>query len=127
MGSSSGPRLALFTLLACLLGLPSDTSAFGVLRAPLSAAPHRVVSAGLLRTGPRMMFDRFGPEAVNVLMYAQQETRRMGCAEVGTEHVLLGVLHTPEAAAKALKANGIELAAAQAKVRVPARGTGPSG
>ena len=38
---------------------------------------------------------RFDAEAVNVLMYAQQETRRANLAEVGTEQVLLGCLQSP--------------------------------
>ncbi|KAJ1450311.1 P-loop containing nucleoside triphosphate hydrolase protein [Pelagophyceae sp. CCMP2097] len=63
-----------------------------------------------------MLFDKFGPEAVNVLMYAQQETRRVGASEVGTEMVLLGVLHNPENAKSALKDAGAKLADAQAVV-----------
>lgn len=70
-----------------------------------SARPKRSVAV--------MLFDKFGAEAVNVLMYvtteqhrmrqtetrrryAQQETRRVGLSEVGTEAIFLGVVHNPE-------------------------------
>ena len=43
----------------------------------------------------RMLFDKFDAEAVNVLMYAQQETRSAKLGEVGTEQVLLGVCSAP--------------------------------
>jgi len=54
-----------------------------------------------------MLFDKFDAEAVNVLMYAQQETRRANLAEVGTEQVLLGCLQSPENARKALDQFGV--------------------
>ncbi|KAJ8600680.1 hypothetical protein CTAYLR_007438 [Chrysophaeum taylorii] len=56
-----------------------------------------------------MLFDKFGAEAVNVLMYAQQETRRVGVGEVGTEQLFLGVVHNPENAESALKAAKVKL------------------
>ena len=59
----------------------------------------------------RMLFDKFDAEAVNVLMYAQQETRKMGLSEVGTEQVLLGVLQCPENAKGALEASGATIEA----------------
>merc|ERR1719163_2577488 len=63
-----------------------------------------------------MMFDRFGPSAVSVLMQAQQETRRMGCNEVGTEHLLLGVIQEPEGARNALTGAKIELESTRSAV-----------
>ena len=57
----------------------------------------------------RMLFDKFDAEAVNVLMYAQQETRSAKLGEVGTEQVLLGVLQCPENAKKALDRFGVTL------------------
>ena len=57
----------------------------------------------------RMLFDKFDAEAVNVLMYAQQETRSEKLGEVGTEQVLLGVLQCPENAKKALDRFGVTL------------------
>ena len=56
-----------------------------------------------------MLFDKFDAEAVNVLMYAQQETRSAKLGEVGTEQVLLGVLQCPENAKKALDRFGVTL------------------
>ena len=56
-----------------------------------------------------MLFDKFDAEAVNVFMYAQQETRSAKLGEVGTEQVLLGVLQCPENAKKALDRFGVTL------------------
>ena len=65
----------------------------------------------------RMLFDKFDAEAVNVLMYAQQETRSAKLGEVGTEQVLLGVLQCPENAKKALDRFGVTLDAMRDTMR----------
>jgi len=98
--------------------------------------PHRLALAALLATatalvGPRVttrtvahtrrgvvvqLFDKFDAEAVNVLMYAQQETRKAGLSEVGTEQVLLGVLQCPENAKAALEDAGATLEGARAQI-----------
>ena len=62
---------------------------------------------------PVMLFDKFGAEAVNALMYAQQETRRIGSKQVGADHLFLGVVHNPDNAKRALTTAKIKLADAQ--------------
>ncbi len=62
-------------------------------------------------------FDRFTERARLVLVLAQEEARLLDHAFVGTEHILLGLLHEGEGvAAKALQSLGISLTAARAKV-----------
>ena len=82
--------------------------------APLAPSSHAARRAAVPRLS--MMFDRFGPSAVSVLMQAQQETRRMGCNEVGTEHLLLGVIQEPEGARNALTGAKIELESTRSAV-----------
>ena len=54
------------------------------------------------------MFERFTTPARSVVTLAQQEARELGRANVGTQHVLLGILGTPDTAgARALQALGI--------------------
>jgi len=40
------------------------------------------------------MFSRFTEKAIQVIMKAQEEAKRLGHDFVGTEHVLLGIIHT---------------------------------
>ena len=55
-----------------------------------------------------MSFDRFTDMARNVLAIAQEETRGLSCALVGTEHLLLALLRVPEGiAAQALSTLGV--------------------
>lgn len=77
---------------------------------------HRQSQRPQRRAVCRMLFDKFDAEAVNVLMYAQQETRSAKLGEVGTEQVLLGVLQCPENAKKALDSFGVTLEAAREAV-----------
>ncbi len=54
------------------------------------------------------MFERFTTQARSVVTLAQQEGRKLGRPNIGTQHVLLGILATPDtAAARALDALGI--------------------
>jgi ATP-dependent Clp protease ATP-binding subunit ClpA len=54
------------------------------------------------------VFERFTTPARSVVTLAQQEARELGRANVGTQHVLLGILGTPDTAgARALEALGI--------------------
>jgi ATP-dependent Clp protease ATP-binding subunit ClpC len=76
-----------------------------------AAAAENTNVGGQRRAVRRMLFDKFDAEAVNVLMYAQQETRSAKLGEVGTEQVLLGVLQCPENAKKALEKFGVTLQA----------------
>lgn len=56
-----------------------------------------------------MMFGRFTERAQKVLALAQEEAVRLGHNNVGTEHVLLGLVHEGDGiAAKALSALGLE-------------------
>ena len=54
------------------------------------------------------MFERFTTQARSVVTLAQQEGRKLGRPNIGTQHVLLGIRATPStAAARALAALGI--------------------
>jgi ATP-dependent Clp protease ATP-binding subunit ClpC len=56
------------------------------------------------------MFERFTERARRVVVLAQEEARMLGHAYIGTEHLLLGLLHEGEnVAAKALESMGISL------------------
>ncbi len=63
------------------------------------------------------MFERFTDRARRVLVLAQEEARLLNHNFIGTEHILLGLLHEGEGvAAKALESLGINLEAVRAKV-----------
>ena len=71
------------------------------------------------------MFERFTDRARRVLVLAQEEARLLNHNFIGTEHILLGLLHEGEGvAAKALESLGINLEAVRAKVELR---MGPSG
>lgn len=58
----------------------------------------------------RVMFDRFSDEARQVLACAQQEALRFVHSYIGTEHLLLGLLHVPSGtAAEVLESLGVGL------------------
>src|SRR5215469_7646812 len=66
------------------------------------------------RTG---MFERFTDRARRVLVLAQEEARLLNHNFIGTEHILLGLIHEGEGvAAKALESLGISLEAVREKV-----------
>jgi ClpA/ClpB-like protein len=63
------------------------------------------------------MFERFTDKAREVVVLAQDEARRLGHSEVGTEHLLLGLLAVPEGAgARSLVALGIPLGDVRAEL-----------
>ncbi len=63
------------------------------------------------------MFSRFTERARRVLVLAQQEALRLGHDYIGTEHLLLGLLHEGDGvAAKALASLNIHLAIVRAEV-----------
>lgn len=76
------------------------------------------------------MFERFTDRARRVLVLAQEEARLLNHSFIGTEHILLGLIHEGEGiAAKALESLGISLEAVRAKVEetIGVPGTGTTG
>ena len=60
------------------------------------------------------MFERFTDRARRVVVLAQEEARMLSHNYIGTEHILLGLIHEGEGvAAKALESLGISLEADQ--------------
>src|SRR3954464_13484258 len=71
------------------------------------------------------LFERFTDRARRVLVLAQEEARLLNHNFIGTEHILLGLIHEGEGvAAKALEQLGISLEAVREKVEET---TGPAG
>jgi ATP-dependent Clp protease ATP-binding subunit ClpC len=63
------------------------------------------------------VFERFTDRARRVLVLAQEEARLLNHGFIGTEHILLGLIHEGEGlAAEALAALGISLEAVRAEV-----------
>src|ERR1017187_10335935 len=63
------------------------------------------------------MFERFTDRARRVVVLAQEEARLLDHGYIGTEHLLLGLIHEGEGvAAKALESLGISLAAVRQQV-----------
>ena len=64
------------------------------------------------------MFERFTDRARRVVVLAQEEARLLNHNYIGTEHILLGLIHEGEGvAAKALESLGISLEAVRSQVR----------
>src|ERR1019366_8116200 len=67
--------------------------------------------------GARNMFERFTDRARRVVVLAQEEARILNHNYIGTEHILLGLIHEGEGvAAKALESLGISLEAVRQQV-----------
>jgi Clp amino terminal domain, pathogenicity island component len=67
--------------------------------------------------GSDEMFERFTDRARRVVVLAQEEARMLNHNYVGTEHILLGLIHEGEGvAAKALESLGISLEAVRQQV-----------
>jgi ATP-dependent Clp protease ATP-binding subunit ClpC len=63
------------------------------------------------------MFERFTDRARRVVVLAQEEARMLNHNYIGTEHILLGLIHEGEGvAAKAMEGMGISLEAVRAQV-----------
>ncbi len=63
------------------------------------------------------MFERFSDRARRVVVLAQEEARMLNHNYIGTEHLLLGLMHEGEGvAAKALESLGISLEAVRQQV-----------
>jgi ATP-dependent Clp protease ATP-binding subunit ClpC len=76
------------------------------------------------------LFERFTDRARRVLVLAQEEARQLNHSFIGTEHILLGLIHEGEGvAAKALDTLGITLEAVREKVEeaIGMTGATPSG
>jgi ATP-dependent Clp protease ATP-binding subunit ClpC len=64
----------------------------------------------LSKTGDTTMFERFTDRARRVVVLAQEEARLLGHSYIGTEHLLLGLLHENEGvAAKVLDSMAVTL------------------
>ena len=64
------------------------------------------------------MFERFTDRARRVVVLAQEEARMLSHNYIGTEHILLGLIHEGEGvAAKALESLGISLDAVREQVQ----------
>ena len=64
------------------------------------------------------MFERFTDRARRVVVLAQEEARMLNHNYIGTEHILLGLIHEGEGvAAKALESLGISLDAVREQVQ----------
>src|ERR1700694_2969558 len=67
--------------------------------------------------GSAEMFERFTDQARRVVVLAQEESRILNHNYIGTEHLLLGMLHEGEGgAARALEVMGIGLEAVRQQV-----------
>src|ERR1700729_2293997 len=76
------------------------------------------------------VFERFTDRARRVLVLAQEEARLLNHSFIGTEHILLGLIHEGEGlAAKALESLGISLEAVREKVEetIGPAGSAPTG
>ncbi|MFG2045848.1 Clp protease N-terminal domain-containing protein [Micromonospora sp. NPDC048935] len=83
------------------------------------AAQKRFVSKASdgLPLDPNEAFGRFTPRARNVVMASQEEARAAGNAEIGPEHLVLGLLAEPEGlAAKVMVGRGATPEAVREKV-----------
>lgn len=90
--------IAISLAAACYAALPRSHGGRG-----LGAPPSRLARValrgtrqiparkGVIRSHPRMMFDRFDKGAIRVLMDAQKEGKRLGATEVSASHLLLGL------------------------------------
>src|SRR3954451_18649858 len=77
-----------------------------------------------------LVFERFTDRARRVVVLAQEEARLLNHSYIGTEHILIGLIHEGEGvAAKALESLGISLEAVRSQVEeiIGQGGSSPSG
>jgi hypothetical protein len=89
------------------------------------AAQKRFVPKGESDLDPSQGFSRFTPRARNVVVLSQEGAKAAGNDQIGTEHLLLGLLADPESlGAKAITAQGVSLDSVReaATVALPPRG-----
>jgi Clp amino terminal domain, pathogenicity island component len=88
---------------------------------PDSAEPvwgGRLELLSLLPVSLDIVFERFTDKARRVLVLAQEEARLLNHSFIGTEHLLLGLIHEGEGiGAKALESLGVDLEATRERVR----------
>src|SRR4249919_3585575 len=100
--------------------------------------PREAMPRGVGRLAPRFpspggrysVFERFTDRARRVVVLAQEEARLLNHNYIGTEHILLGLIHEGEGvAAKALESLGISLEAVRSQVEeiIGQGGSSPSG
>jgi ATP-dependent Clp protease ATP-binding subunit ClpC len=79
---------------------------------------HRAIATGPAKADDRgTMFERFTDRARRVVVLAQEEARMLNHNYIGTEHILLGLIHEGEGvAAKALESLGLSLDAVRGQV-----------
>tara|TARA_Y100000590_G_scaffold253473_1_gene284745 strand:- start:3183 stop:5744 length:2562 start_codon:yes stop_codon:yes gene_type:complete len=80
--------------------------------------------------GENQLFERFTDRARRVVVLAQEEARLLNHNYIGTEHILLGLIHEGEGvAAKALESLGISLEGVRGQVEelIGQGGSSPSG
>ncbi len=80
--------------------------------------------------GGKTLFERFTDRARRVVVLAQEEARLLNHNYIGTEHILLGLIHEGEGvAAKALESLGISLEGVRSQVEeiIGQGGSSPSG
>ncbi len=74
------------------------------------AAQKRFVPKGESDLDPSQGFSRFTPRARNVVVLSQEGAKAAGNDQIGTAHLILGLLADPESlAAKAITAQGVSL------------------
>jgi hypothetical protein len=74
-----------------------------------------------------IMFERFTDRGRRAVVLAQQEARMLDHNYIGTEHILLGLIHEGEGiAAKSLESLGISLESVRSQVQEIGEGGGPS-
>ena len=97
----------------------------------LADAPiHSVHTSNRPIEGGLSLFERFTDRARRVVVLAQEEARLLNHNYIGTEHILLGLIHEGEGvAAKALESLGISLEAVRSQVEeiIGQGGSSPSG
>jgi hypothetical protein len=77
--------------------------------------------------GGGLVFERFTDHARRVVVYAQEESRLLAHDHIGSEHLLLGLLHDgDDPTGQALTAAGVKLEIVRQRVEAPAgRGKKP--
>jgi ATP-dependent Clp protease ATP-binding subunit ClpC len=109
-----------------------------VTKAPRTFISDEVIAIVMGTLAPRIpvweaghkVFERFTDRARRVVVLAQEEARLLNHNYIGTEHILLGLIHEGEGvAAKALESLGISLEAVRSQVEeiIGQGGSSPSG